>query len=449
MIERYSRSQMTAIWGPQNKYKTWLVVELAACEAMAREGIIPAHVPKIIRQKAKINVRRIDQIEKEVRHDVIAFLTSITERVGEEGRYLHWGMTSSDVVDTALSMLMRQAADLLIADLLSLLGVLKEKALIHKETLMVGRSHGMHGEPITFGLKMALWYDEMGRNLQRMQAAREGISFGKMSGAMGTFAHIPPTIEADVCEKLNLKPEPISNQIVQRDRHAQYIQTLALIATSLEKFATEIRHLQRSEVLEVAEPFEKGQKGSSAMPHKRNPVGVENICGLARVVRSHAAAALENIPLWHERDISHSSVERIIIPDSTILVNYMLHRFTEIMRGLSVYPDRMAKNLDQSGGVIFSQRLLLLLIQRGMQREAAYRIVQSCAMKAMEGGQPFQTQILSDGDIKLVLNKKEIVSCFDAREFVRHIETIYKRVFSEEAHHPDAPADGSDVGIRT
>ncbi|TAJ96524.1 MAG: adenylosuccinate lyase, partial [Candidatus Manganitrophaceae bacterium] len=300
MIERYSRPQMAAIWESKNKYETWLKVELLACEAMVQQGEVPKSALKTIRSKAEIDPDRIDQLEKTVKHDVIAFLTSITEKVGEEGRYLHMGMTSSDVLDTALAVQMRQAADLLIADLHSLLDVLKQKAEEHKETIMIGRSHGVHGEPITFGLKMALWYEETKRNLLRLQQAKEVISFGKISGAMGTFAHLHPSVEAYVCEKLGLKPEPVSNQIVQRDRHAQYLQALALIASSLDKFATEIRHLQRTEVLEAEEPFEKGQKGSSAMPHKRNPIGCENICGLARVIRSHAHAALENVPLWHE-----------------------------------------------------------------------------------------------------------------------------------------------------
>jgi adenylosuccinate lyase len=431
MIERYSRPQMAAIWESKNKYETWLKVELLACEAMVAQGEVPKSALKAIRSKAKVDPGRIDELEKIVKHDVIAFLSSITEKVGEEGRYLHMGMTSSDVLDTALAVQMRQAADILIDDLQALLEALKQKAEEHKETMMIGRSHGVHGEPITFGLKMALWYDETKRNLLRMREAKEIISFGKISGAMGTFAHLHPFVETYVCEKLRLHPEPVSNQIVQRDRHAQFLQTLALIAASLDKFATEIRHLQRTEVLEVEEPFEKGQKGSSAMPHKRNPIGCENICGLARVIRSHANAALENVPLWHERDISHSSVERIILPDSTILLDFILARFTKIMKGLFVYPEKMARNLDLTGGTIYSQKVLLLLIQKGMKREKAYEIVQSAAMEVFNKGGSFKKTILSHPDLSKRLNAKEIEACFDPRQFVSHIETIYKRVFSE------------------
>lgn len=431
MIDRYSRPQMAAIWDAKNRYETWLKVELLACEALVEEGEMPKSALKTIRAKAKINPARIDELEKKVKHDVIAFLSSITEKVGEEGRFLHWGMTSSDVLDTGLALQMRQAADLIIDDLSALLEVLKAKAEEYKETVMIGRSHGIHGEPITFGLKMALWYAETHRNLLRMREAKEVISFGKVSGAMGTFAHLSPSVETYVCEKLDLKPEPVSNQIVQRDRHAQYMQTLALIASSLEKFATEIRHLQRTEVLEAEEPFEEGQKGSSSMPHKRNPIGSENICGLARVIRSHAAAALENVPLWHERDISHSSVERIILPDSTILLDFILDRFTRIMRRLFVYPDKMAQNLNLTGGTIFSQKILLLLIRKGMKRELAYEIVQKAAMEVFHQGGSFKQKILSHPALASI-PRKEIEACFDARQFVRHVETIYKRVFNGE-----------------
>jgi adenylosuccinate lyase len=431
MIDRYSRPQMAAIWEDKNKYETWLKIELLACEALVQEGEMPKSALKAIRSKAKVNPARIDELEKKVKHDVIAFLSSITEKVGEEGRFLHWGMTSSDVLDTGLALLMRQAADLIIDDLSALLKVLKAKAEEHKETVMIGRSHGIHGEPMTFGLKMALWYAETQRNLARMQQAKEIISFGKLSGAMGTFAHLSPSVESYVCEKLDLKPEPVSNQIVQRDRHAQYLQTLALIASSLEKFATEIRHLQRTEVLEAEEPFEAGQKGSSSMPHKRNPIGSENICGLARVIRSNASAALENIPLWHERDISHSSVERIILPDSTILLDFILDRFTRIMSRLFVYPEKMSRNLELTGGTIFSQKILLLLIRKGMKRELAYEIVQSAAMEVFHKGGSFKEKIRSHPELSSI-RPKEIEACFDARQFVQHIETIYKRVFNED-----------------
>ena len=421
---------MAAIWEAKNKYETWLKIELLACEALVEEGEIPKSALKAIRSKAKVDPARIDALEKKVKHDVIAFLSSVTEKVGEDGRFLHWGMTSSDVLDTGLALMMRQAADLIIDDLLALLEVLKIKSEEYKETVMIGRSHGIHGEPITFGLKMALWYAETERNLLRMREAKEVISVGKVSGAMGTFAHLSPAVEEYVCAKLDLKPEPVSNQIVQRDRHAQYVQTLALIASSLEKFATEIRHLQRTEVLEAEEPFEEGQKGSSSMPHKRNPVGSENICGLARVIRSHATAALENIPLWHERDISHSSVERIILPDATILLDYMLDRFTKIMRRLFVYPEKMTRNLELTGGTIFSQKILLLLIRKGMKRELAYEIVQGAAMEVFHQGGSFKEKILSHPAVSSV-PRKEIEACFDARQFVKHLETIYKRVFNE------------------
>lgn len=430
MIDRYSRPQMAAIWGTQNRYETWLKVEILACEARVRRGDAPESALQAIRAKARIDPERIAVLEKEVKHDVIAFLSSITEKVGEDGRYLHWGMTSSDVLDTALAVLMRESADILIADLLELLEVLKEKAERYKETVMIGRSHGIHGEPITFGLKILMWYEETKRNLARMREAKEVISFGKLSGSMGTFAHLSPDIEAYVCEKLGLKPEPVSNQIIPRDRHAQYVQTLALIAASLEKFATEIRHLQRTEVLEVEEPFEAGQKGSSSMPHKRNPIGSENICGLARLIRANTISALENIPLWHERDISHSSVERIILPDGAILLDFILHRFTQIMRRLIVYPDRMTQNLNQTGGTIYSQKVLLALIDKGMGRELAYEIVQSAAMNVFERGGSFEEGVLSHQEIASYLKKEEIKELFEPRSFIQEIDSIYKRVLS-------------------
>ncbi|HIE64268.1 MAG: adenylosuccinate lyase [Nitrospira sp.] len=431
MIDRYSRPRMSAIWASANKYEMWLKVELLACEAMVREGEVPESAFNVIRSKARIDPDRIDALEKVVKHDVIAFLSSITEKVGEEGRFLHMGMTSSDVLDTALALQMREAADLLIEDLVSLLELLKEKAVQYKETIMIGRSHGIHGEPVTFGLKIAIWYAEMERNLVRMREAREIISFGKISGAMGTYAHLSPSVEDYVCGKLGLKPEPVSNQIVQRDRHAQYLQALALIAASLEKFSVEIRHLQRTEVLEAEEPFETGQKGSSAMPHKRNPVGSENICGLARVIRSNASAALEDIPLWHERDISHSSVERIILPDSTVLLDYMLVRFTKIMRGLVVYPDRMRQNLERTGGTLFSQKVLICLIKKGMEREEAYEMVQRTAMSVYEKGGSFKESLKKDHKLSSYLSAKEVDACFDPKQYLLHIDRVYKRVFHE------------------
>ncbi len=426
---------MAALWSQKNRYHIWLEVELSVCEALAKEGTIPKEAWETIRSKAKIKIQRINQLEEKVKHDVIAFLSSLTEQVGQSGRYLHWGMTSSDLTDTALAVLIQRATDILIEDLSALMNVLKEKAVTHKETVMMGRSHGVHGEPITFGLKMALWYEETRRNLARLVRAREEISFGKISGSMGTYAHLSPSIESIVMKKLSLTPEPIANQIVQRDRHAHYMQVLALIASSLEKFAMEIRHLQRTEVLEVEEPFEEGQKGSSSMPHKRNPIGCENICGLSRVIRSHALAALENVPLWHERDISHSSVERIIVPDATLLLDYMLHRFTKIMDRLCVYPTRMAENMKKSYGIVYSQKILLLLIERGMKREEAYQIVQEIALGVLEkkGGKgegDFKSAVLSHPALLSVLSKKEMLDCFNPKAYLKQIDLIYKRVFN-------------------
>ena len=416
---------MAAIWDLQNKYETWLAIELLVCEARVKMGAMSEADLAALRGHITVNVDRIDQIELAVHHDVIAFLTSLTEQVGDAGRHLHFGMTSSDLLDTALACFMKQAADILIADLNDLLQVLKRLASAHKRTLMIGRSHGMHGEPITWGMKMALWYDETQRNMVRMQEAKKIISFGKCSGSMGTYAHLPPAVEQFMCDALGLLPEPVGNQIIQRDRHAQYLQTLALIASSIEKFATEIRHLQRTEVSEVEEPFSAGQKGSSSMPHKRNPIGCENLSGLARVIRGNAQAALENIPLWHERDISHSSVERIILPDSTLLLDFMLHRFTKIMEGLVVYPDRMARNLALTGGMIFSQNILLMLVQKGMAREAAYEIVQQAAHQ----NGSFKEALLSHSEIVLWVTPDEIEAIFNPHNALAHIDVIYQRVF--------------------
>jgi len=429
MIERYSRPKMSALWNTKERYSVWLKIEILLCEALANEGTIPKEAYAAIRSKAKINIKRIDEIEKVVKHDVIAFLSSITEKVGESGRYLHWGMTSSDLTDTALAVLLGKAADILIEDLTAFMKVLREQALRHKETVMMGRSHGMHAEPITFGLKMAIWYEETSRNRARLIRAKEEISFGKISGSMGTYAHLSPSIEAYILKKLMLSPEPVANQIVQRDRHAHFMQTLALISASLEKFATEIRHLQRTEVMEVEEPFSVGQKGSSSMPHKRNPIGCENICGLSRVVRSHAMAALENVALWHERDISHSSVERIILPDATLVLDYMLNRFTAIIENLAVYPDKMLENMEKSGGIVYSQKVLLLLIEKGMKREQAYKIVQEIAGGVLGKGGSFKKEVLSHRVLLTRLTKKELLSCFDPKEYLKEIDTIYKRVF--------------------
>src|SRR5947208_8427400 len=379
MIDRYSRPAMKALWQSERKYATWLDVELLACEALVQKKLMPASALREIKSKARVNTARIDVLDPVTQHHVIAFLESISEQVGPAARSLHMGLTSSDILDTSLAVLMVEAADAILEDLDRLLAVLRDRAWEHRDTLMIGRSHGIHGEPITFGVKLAIWYDETKRHRERFRAARDGIACGKVSGAMGTFAHLSPDIEAHVCKKLGLKPAPASNQVVQRDRHAAYLTALALLASSIEKFATEVRHLQRTEVLEAEEPFTPGQKGSSAMPHKRNPIVSENLCGLARLVRANCVASMENIALWHERDISHSSVERVIIPDSTILVDFMLARFSDLMANLVVYPDRMLRNIELTGGVIYSQRLMLELVRQGAPRVQAYAVVQRLA----------------------------------------------------------------------
>jgi adenylosuccinate lyase len=429
MIERYTRPRMKAIWDLRHKYEIWLQVELLACEALEKAGKVPRGVTTRIRRRARVNPERIAAIEKVVKHDVIAFLESLTGPVGKEVRFLHNGLTSSDIVDTSLAVQMAEALDLILADLEELLAVLKRRAYEHRETVVVGRSHGIHGEPISFGFKLAIWYEEAQRHLKRLQAVREEIAVGKLSGAMGTFAHQGPEVEAYVCARLGLKPDPISNQVVQRDRHAAYLTALALLAASVEKFATEIRHLQRTEVLEAEEYFSAGQKGSSAMPHKRNPIASENLCGLARVVRANSLAALENVALWHERDISHSSVERVIIPDSTILTDYMLARLTELIRTLLVYPSRMKQNLELTGGLIYSQRLLLELVERGAQRKAAYEAVQRCAMEAWKGHGGFQDLVGKDQLVTKYLTPVRIAACFDPKHYLRHLGKIYQRVF--------------------
>ena len=429
MISRYSREKMTAIWSQENKYQKWLDVEIAACEAMVKLGQVPASAVETIKSKAVINVARIDEIEKITKHDVIAFVTSLTEKIGEDGRFIHMGLTSSDVLDTALAMQLKEAAEILLDDLDQLLIVLKKRAFEHKNTLMIGRSHGIHAEPITFGLKMALWYQEMQRNRERLVRAKETVSYGKISGAVGTFSFIDPFIEEYVCEKLGLKPAPVSSQIVQRDRHAEFFTTLAIIASSLDKFAQEIRLLQRTEVREVEEYFSPGQKGSSAMPHKRNPVLSENISGLARLVRSYAVAALEDVALWHERDISHSSVERVIGPDATIVLDFIMGRFTGMMEKLVVYPDRMTANLNMTHGVIFSQMVLLRLIEKGTTREDAYAIVQKNAMKSWEEGIAFRTLLAQDEMVQKYLNEKDLVGIFNVNNFLINLDYIFNRVF--------------------
>ena len=431
MIPRYSRERMSAVWSPENRYRTWLDIEVLACEAMARLGVIPMKSLKNIKKKAAFDIDRIDEIEKTTRHDVIAFLTSVTEKVGPDGRYIHMGLTSSDILDTSLAVLLKEAADILLEDLDRILETLKAKAFAHKDTVMIGRSHGIHAEPITFGLKMALWYQEMVRNRQRLLRARESIAYGKISGAVGTFSFIDPAVEAYVCRKLGLKPAPVSSQIVQRDRHAEYFSTLAIIASSLDKFSQEIRLLQRTEVREAEEYFSPGQKGSSAMPHKRNPVLSENISGLARLMRSYALAALEDVALWHERDISHSSVERVIGPDATILLDFMLSRFNGLAEKLVVYPDRMRANLDMTHGVVFSQMVLLKLIEKGLSREAAYAVVQRHAMRSWEKGIPFRQLLLKDREVMASLTRRELDDVFDVKNFLGRIDFIFGRVFGD------------------
>ena len=429
MISRYTRPEMGRIWESENLYAKWLEVEIAACEAMAQEDLIPEEALENIKKKAAFSVGRILEIEEETKHDVIAFLTNVEEHVGPDSRYIHLGLTSSDILDTSFALLLKQAMDIIVQDLQELMDIIRIRAMEHKYTVMIGRSHGIHAEPITFGLKLAVWYSEMKRNLKRLVEARDVISYGKLSGAVGTFANTSPKIEALVCKKLGLRPEEISTQIIQRDRHAQYFSSLAILAGTLEKIAVEIRHLQRTEVLEVEEPFAKGQKGSSAMPHKKNPIGCENISGLARLVRSNSLAAMENMPLWHERDISHSSVERVIAPDSTILIDYMLHRLTGILRGLVVHADRMDENLKKMKGLIFSQQLLLRLAGKGLERQAAYVMVQRNAMKVWETGQEFKNLIMEDQGIGGYLSKTEIEEIFDLDYHVKHVDDIYERVF--------------------
>ncbi len=429
MIPRYSREKMAALWSPEKRFQTWLDIEILACEALAAEGVIPKKALSTIKRKARFDVSRIDEIEKTVKHDVIAFLTSVGEYVGEDARYIHMGLTSSDILDTSLAVLLKEAAEILIEDIDKLLAVLKKKAFAYKNTLMIGRSHGIHAEPLTFGLKMALWYQEMERNKVRMVRAKDVIGYGKIAGAVGTFAFIDPRVEVYVCRKLGLKPAPVSTQIVQRDRHAEYFSQLAIVASSIDKFATEIRHLQRTEVREAEEFFSPGQKGSSAMPHKRNPVLSENLSGLARLVRSYAAAALEDVPLWHERDISHSSVERVIAPDATIALDFMLGRFTGLVENLLVYPDRMLANLKLTRGLIFSQMVLLKLVEKGVSREDAYAMVQRNAMKTWNEDGDFKRLLLKDRQLRSLVDPAEIEEAFRVENFLKQVNYIFGRVF--------------------
>ncbi len=429
MIPRYTRPEMGRLWDIEAKYEKWLEVEIAVCEAWTELGEISKDALRAIKRNARFDVKRIDEIDKVVKHDVIAFLTSVSQSLGPEARFVHKGLTSSDIIDTALALLMRKASDIIIKDIRKLMEVLKKQAYKYKDAHMMGRSHGVHAEPITFGLKFTLWFEDMKRNLNRIKNAKDIISVGKLSGAVGTFSNIPPLIEEKVCKKLGLRPEPIATQIVQRDRHAEYLTTLALIAASVEKVATEIRHLQKTEVLEAEEPFMAGQRGSSAMPHKRNPVGCENLSGLARLVRSNAIAAIENIALWHERDITHSSVERVIIPDSSILVDFMLDRLTGILDGLHVYPKRMKQNISRSHNLFTSQRVMLALLEKGLDRDNAYALVQKNAMKSWKEEADFKKILLKDREVKRYLTAKEIGEIFDLSYYLKNVDYIFKRVF--------------------
>jgi adenylosuccinate lyase len=429
MIRRYTHPEMGAIWSEERRYQTWLDVELAATDAMAEAGLVPADAARELRARAAFDVARIEEIEQTTQHDVIAFTTAVAEKVGPAARWLHFGLTSSDVIDTAQALQMRDACELIVKGVAGLMEAVRLRAEEHRRTPMIGRTHGVHAEPMTFGLKLALWHAELQRDLDRVLRAREIVSVGKLSGAVGTFAHLDPSIEARVCQRLGLEPAPVASQVIQRDRHAELLMALAIMAASLEKFALEIRGLQKTEIGEVEEPFGKGQKGSSAMPHKRNPIGCEQITGLARLIRGNAMAALENIALWHERDISHSSVERVILPDSFIALDHMLRRFTRIVRGLVVYPDRMRENLERSRGVVFSGTVLLELAKRGVSREQAYEWVQRNAMRAFHEQKDFKQLLLADPDLAAVLSAAEIEKAFDLDDHLRNVDTIFDRVF--------------------
>ena len=432
MIARYTRPQMGHIWSDENKYRMWLEVEAAASETLAEDNIVPADAARAIRERGAIDAGRIQEIEAEVRHDVIAFTTAVAEKVGPESRWLHYGLTSTDVVDTAQALQLKAASAIIREGLVHLLEVLRKRAIEFKHTPMIGRTHGVHAEPTTFGLKLLNWYAETERNLTRFDAAAEQIRVGKLSGAVGTFGHLKPEHEERICAKLGLKPDPIATQVIQRDRHAQYISTLAIITATLDKIATEIRHLQRTEVREAEEYFSEKQKGSSAMPHKRNPITCEQISGLARVVRANAQVAYENVPLWHERDISHSSAERVIFPDSTILTDYLLARTTNLIETLLVYPGRMLKNLNSTGGLIFSGQLLLDLAEAGMLREEAYRIVQNHAMNAWKNDRVFRELVSTDPEISGRLAPEKLARTFDLNRQLRNVDAIFARVLSEE-----------------
>ena len=440
MISRYTNPEMGRIWSDQRKYETWLQVELAAVDAMARAGIVPEEAAREIRARAAFGIDRIEEIEQVTQHDVIAFTTAVAEAIGtESARWLHFGLTSSDVIDTAQALQMREACDVILKDLSGLMEAVRMRAEEHRRTPMIGRTHGVHAEPMTFGLKLALWHAELARDVERIERAREVISVGKLSGAVGTFAHLPPSIEADVCRALGLQPAPVASQVIQRDRHAELLSALAITGSTLEKCALEIRGLQKTEIGEVEEPFAKGQKGSSAMPHKRNPIGCEQIVGLARLLRANAGAAFENNALWHERDISHSSVERIIVPDSFIVLDHMIRRFTRIVSGMVVYPQRMTENLERSRGVVFSGTVLLELARRGISREQSYEWVQRNAMRAFHENRDFKDLLLADADVTRVLSRADIERAFDLDEQLKHVDGIFERVFQE---HPEVVGAG-------
>ena len=428
MIEKYSLPQMKEIWSEENKYKKWLEIEIAVCQAKAELGEIPAEAAVKIEKDASLDLARIKEIEKTTRHDMLAFIESINEDLGNESKYVHQGLTSSDIKDTARALQMKESVELILEDLNKMKKILAEKAIVHKKTIMIGRTHGVHAEPITWGLKMALWYEEIKRHIKRMKNVLEVVSVGQISGAVGTYTSVSPKIEEKVCEKLELKPAPISNQIMQRDRQADFLNNLALIAASLEKFATEIRNLQRTDILEVEEGFRKGQKGSSAMPHKKNPIVCERITGLARVVRGNVVPGLENISLWHERDLTHSSVERVVLPDSSILVDYGLQKFKNVLEELKINKDNMKKNIDRTHGLVFSQRVMLALVDKGLKREEAYNLAQRNALKAWENEENYKDLIKKDNEISKYLNEKEIEKVFDYNYYLKEIDNIFTRL---------------------
>ena len=443
MIQRYTHPEMGRIWSDQRRYETWLLVESAPADAMAAAGIVPPEAARDIRERGAFDISRIEEIEQVTQHDVIAFTTAVAEKVGPSARWMHFGMTSSDVIDTAQALQMREACDVILKNLDALADAIRDRAFEHRMTPMIGRTHGVHAEPMTLGLKLALWYAEVMRNIERVRRARRTVSVGKISGAVGTFAHLPPSIEEAVCRKLRLEPAPVASQVVQRDRHAELMSALAITAAALEKFALEIRGLQKTEIGEIEEPFAKGQKGSSAMPHKRNPIGCEQIVGMARLIRGNCHAAFENIALWHERDISHSSVERVILPDSFIALDHMLRRMTRIVRGMVVYPERMLENLGRSRGVVFSGTVLLGLAKKGVSREQAYDWVQRNAMRSFNEQTDFKQLLLADSEITAVLSPVDIELAFDLHEQFRHVDHVFDRVFGKQADAGGGPPAGA------